>query len=217
MQFAETDLFTGGNIDILLKYETAVVFAKGERPRFPILVQRTGSMGGRGSYGGTVINGGDGGPGGAAGAINVSSTCTLTPAPATFTDPPHSAPLFDGVDPRGGISSRLPIIEAFDTAGTRLYTLQAFGGGGGIPGGSAFTLARCSSDGSACSVEDGANACPLLPNGSTQLCIPVPGIEPSPGNYGPRGADGPVSCFSVRVDATVAARGGAHLPVRRSS
>ena len=88
-------------------------------------------------------------------------------------------------------------MEAVDAAGTRLYTLQAFGGGGGIPGGSAFTLARCSSDGSACSVEDGANSCPLLPNGSTQLCLPVSGIEPSPGNYGPRGADGPVSCFTL--------------------
>ena len=102
-------------------------------------------------------------------------------------------------DLRGGISSKLSIVEAFDATGTRLYTLQAFGGGGGIPGGSAFTLARCSSDDSACSVEDGTSACPLLPNGSTQICLPVPGVDPSPGNYGPRGADGPVSCFTLEL------------------
>jgi len=197
VQFAETDLFTGGNIDVILSYQTEIVFIKGDRPRFQSLVQRTGSMGGQGSHGVSLTNGGDGGPGGNAGAITVSPTCTLAPAPATLQNPPRLAPLFDGVDPRAGFSSKLPIVEALDTAGNRLYTLQAFGGGGGIPGGSGLSLARCASTGSSCFVEDGAGACPLLSNGTAQLCLPVPGIEPSPGNYGPRGADGPVSCLSL--------------------
>ena len=213
VQFAETDLFTGGNIDVILEYETTIVFTKGSLPRFTFLVQRTGSTGGQGSYGGSVINGGDGGPGGAAGAITVSPTCTLAPAPATFKDPPRLAPLFDGVDPRTGFSSKIPIVEALDAAGNRLYTLQAFGGGGGIPGGSALSLARCSSDSSPCFVEDGAGACPLLPNGSTQLCLPVPGIDPSPGNWGARSRRAGVVSY-VGVDSPIPSTGRSGLSVR---
>jgi hypothetical protein len=182
---------------VILSYQTEIVFTQGDRPRFQSLVQRTGSMGGQGSHGVSLTNGGDGGPGGNAGAITVSPTCTLAPAPATLRNPPRLAPLFDGVDPRTGFSSKLPIVEALDAAGNRLYTLQAFGGGGGIPGGSGLSLARCASTGSPCFIEDGVGACPLLPNGSAQLCLPIPGVEPSPGSYGARGADGPVSCLAL--------------------
>ncbi|MSQ47695.1 MAG: hypothetical protein EXR78_04780 [Deltaproteobacteria bacterium] len=207
LQLEKTDLFTGGNIDVLLTYTRQAVFSPGTRPRLTNFFQRTGAMGGQGSSGQTHTHGGTGGSGGAAGAITIN-TCQLATPPASFTSPPRVAPLILGGNVVTGLvtAPRPRIIDAVDASGTRLYSLQAFGGGGGLPGGSGLSLARCSKTGAQCYIDD-IPACPLAPDNTAQICLPVAGGTGSPGNWGSRGADGPVSCGPLMIPSTLVGTG----------
>ena len=206
LHFDNTDLFTGGNIDVLLTYTRQVVFANGQTPRLTNFFQRTGAMGGQGSSGQTHTHGGSGGKGGAAGAMTITG-CALATLPASFTSPPRVAPLILGGNPVTGLvtAPRPRIIDAFDANGARLYSIQAFGGGGGLPGGSGLSLARCSKTGAQC-YTDGVS-CPLAPDFTAQICLPVAGGTGSPGNWGPRGADGPVSCGPLFIPSSLVGTG----------
>ena len=74
-----------------------------------------------------------------------------------------------------------------------------------MPGGSGLSLARCSATGAQC-YTDGPS-CPLAPNGTAQICLPVTGGTGRPGDYGSRGADGPVSCGPLLIPATLVGPG----------
>ena len=74
-----------------------------------------------------------------------------------------------------------------------------------MPGGSGLSLARCSKTGAQC-YTDGPT-CPLAPDLTTQICLPVPGGTGKPGDYGIRGADGPVSCDPLLIPSTLIGTG----------
>ena len=98
-------------------------------------------------------------------------------------------------------------VEAMAATGTRLYSVQALGGGG-MPGGSGRSVAQCSKTRAQC-YTDGV-ACPLAPDFTTQICLPVSdGTDGTgkPGNFGLQGTNGLVSCAALGIPTAVTAVG----------
>lgn len=198
IRFENSQLFTGGNIDTNLGYTTFLVRNRGESPSSVVFIQPTGSLGGRGSTGAGVADGGSGGIGGRGGDVLLNPNCSLVPFPASFVTPAATARFRrSGSDPRQfAVFDRLPIIEALDDTGARLFALQAFGGGAGIPGGSAKTSGHCSVTGAQCFTND-ASTCPPAPQ--SQICIGDTAGDP--GRFGTQGQSGAISCDELLIPA----------------
>jgi hypothetical protein len=223
--FTDTQLFTGGNVERSMSFWTSI--QGGTFPRINFTAPN-GSLGGRGQDSSGDC-GGIGGPGGSAGNISLTG-CTLNPAPASFRIPPASSPLFNLTDwTFNPPPLRAPIVEASDAEGNPLFTIQAFGGSGGLPGGSLKKTGICSTN-------------PFLPCSSPADCVcPPPGCrippcqivpvlgcvcpppEPClclgsaspecPGTYGPGGAEGPVTCNAFGIPAELGTGTGDVEPV----
>ncbi len=191
--FADTQLFTGGSVENVLRYST---FFGGHLTSVR-LGAPPGSLGGRGQQ--SILScGGAGGAGGAGGNVSLMG-CALSPRPNSFKSPPDTQAIFSLTDSVSFLPAPRwePIVEARDVAGNPLFTIQAFGGSGGIPGGTTAPTGGCSQSARPCSTDFDCNGC-LFPPFICDVC--VGGNGPScPGSYGPKGSDGRLSCEALAI------------------